>query len=126
MQLPHFHPEEPTEKSILDTHTFGDCYNNSELVKECLVAFLLEEGFSEEGLPPEKVRNQILNTFIATVAVRSLLPPSTPMRAVIEMFDKVMLNYAAARVAHNPACLAINHATNQESQDATPRIIVPN
>lgn len=118
--------DEVKADSILDKRTFGECRTDSELIKECLVAFLLEQGFEEENLPPEEVRNQILNTFVATVAVRSLLPPETPMRRVITMWDKVMLNYVAARVAHNPACLAVNHATNEESQEATPRIIVPN
>lgn len=111
--------------SILDTKRFGECRSDTELIKQSIVAFLLEEGFPEDGLPPEKVRNQILNTFVATVAIRSLVPPETPMRTVIQIFDKVMLNYAAARVAHNPACLAINHATNEESQESVPKIIVP-
>lgn len=117
------------EESILDKRTFGECRTDSELIKECLVAYLYEEGFTEETLPPEKIRNQILNTFVATVAVRSLVPPETKMREVITMWDKVMLNYASARVAHNPACLAVNHATNEnqrDSEDATPRIIMPN
>jgi len=77
-------------------------------------AFLLEEGFPEDGMPPDNVLHKILNTFAATVAVRAQLNPGTPMRAVVEMWDKVMLNYAAARVSHNPACLAINAATNEQ------------
>ena len=102
------------KESILDSATFGECRTNPTLMIHCIRAFLMEEGFTEDNLPPENVLNKILNTFAATVAVRALLDPATPMRQVIEMWDKVMLNYVAARVSHNPACLAVNAASNEQ------------
>lgn len=84
-------------KSILDTRVFAECRQDQNLLKNCIAAYLIEEGFPEDEIPPEAILRGLYCTFAATVAIRAELPPNTPMRRVVQAWDEVMMSYSLTR-----------------------------
>lgn len=83
--------------SILDTKSFKDCRSDPSLMRNSIIEFLKEKGFTDEEMPPDHMISRVYTTFCATIAIRGDTLPQTPMRKVVEQWDAVMMSYALAR-----------------------------